>query len=41
MGKGEVIFGDMLLLIYGREILARRKPGAVIGEVGVFRRSCI
>lgn len=31
--KGAVIFGDMLLLIYGREIL-QRKPGAtVIGEV--------
>ena len=31
--NGEVIFGDMLLLIYGREILTR-KPGATfIGEV--------
>lgn len=31
--KGEVIYGDMLLLIYGREILTR-KPGATfIGEV--------
>jgi phosphomannomutase/phosphoglucomutase len=31
--NGEVIYGDMLLLIYGREILAR-KPGATfIGEV--------
>ena len=31
--NGEVIYGDMLLLIYGREILTR-KPGATfIGEV--------
>jgi len=31
--NGEVIYGDMLLLIYGREIL-KRKPGATfIGEV--------
>jgi phosphomannomutase / phosphoglucomutase len=31
--NGEVIYGDMLLLIYGREILSR-KPGATfIGEV--------
>jgi len=31
--KGDVIYGDMLLLIYGREILTR-KPGATfIGEV--------
>ncbi|HEX7362778.1 MAG TPA: phosphomannomutase/phosphoglucomutase [Bryobacteraceae bacterium] len=31
--RGEVIYGDMLLLIFGREIL-RRKPGATfIGEV--------
>jgi phosphomannomutase / phosphoglucomutase len=31
--KGEVIYGDMLLLIFGREILTR-KPGATfIGEV--------
>src|ERR1700689_2945661 len=31
--NGEVIYGDMLLLIYGREILTR-KPGAIfIGEV--------
>jgi phosphomannomutase/phosphoglucomutase len=31
--KGEVVFGDMLLLIFGREILSR-KPGATfIGEV--------
>ena len=27
--NGEVIYGDMLLLIYGREILTR-KPGATI-----------
>ena len=33
MKTGEVIYGDMLLLIYGREILTR-KPGATfIGEV--------
>ncbi len=31
--KGEVIFGDMLLLIYGREILARKPGATVIGEV--------
>ncbi len=31
--KGDVVFGDMLMLIYGREILTR-KPGATfIGEV--------
>ena len=31
--NGNVIYGDMLLLIYGREILTR-KPGATfIGEV--------
>ncbi|MGH9652618.1 MAG: phosphomannomutase/phosphoglucomutase, partial [Bryobacteraceae bacterium] len=31
--RGEVVFGDMLLLIFGREILSR-KPGATfIGEV--------
>jgi phosphomannomutase/phosphoglucomutase len=31
--KGNVVFGDMLMLIYGREILSR-KPGATfIGEV--------
>ncbi len=31
--NGNVIYGDMLMLIYGREILTR-KPGATfIGEV--------
>jgi phosphomannomutase/phosphoglucomutase len=31
--KGNIIYGDMLMLIYGREILTR-KPGATfIGEV--------
>ncbi len=35
--NGEVIYGDMLLLIYGREILTR-KPGATfIGEVKCSR----
>ncbi len=31
--KGEVIYGDMLLLLYGREILARKPGATVIGEV--------
>jgi len=30
---GEVIYGDMLLLIYGREILSRKPGSTVIGEV--------
>ena len=31
--KGEVIYGDMLLLLYGREILSRKPGATVIGEV--------
>ncbi len=31
--NGEVIYGDMLLLIYGREILTRKPGSTVIGEV--------
>ncbi|MBX9604099.1 MAG: phosphomannomutase/phosphoglucomutase, partial [Bryobacteraceae bacterium] len=31
--KGEVIFGDMLLLIYGREILTRKPGSTFIAEV--------
>lgn len=31
--NGEVIFGDMLLLIYGREILSRKPAATIIGEV--------
>ena len=31
--KGEVIFGDMLLLLYGREILKHEKHPIVIGDV--------
>ena len=31
--NGELVFGDMLLLIYGREILARKPGATVIGEV--------
>ncbi len=30
---GEVIYGDMLLLIYGREILSRKPGSTIIGEV--------
>ncbi len=30
---GEVIYGDMLLLIYGREILTRKPGSTIIGEV--------
>jgi len=30
---GNVIFGDMLLLIYGREILSRKPGSTIIGEV--------
>ena len=30
---GEVIYGDMLLLLYGREIIARKPGATVIGEV--------
>ena len=30
---GEVIYGDMLLLLYGREILTRKPGATVIGEV--------
>jgi len=30
---GEVIYGDMLLLLYGREILSRKPGATVIGEV--------
>ena len=31
--NGEVIFGDMLLLVYGREILTRKPGSTFIGEV--------
>jgi phosphomannomutase/phosphoglucomutase len=31
--QGNVVFGDMLLLIYGREILARKPGATIIGEV--------
>jgi phosphomannomutase/phosphoglucomutase len=31
--KGEVIFGDMLLLLYGREILKTEKNPTIIGDV--------
>ena len=31
--NGEVIYGDLLLLIYGREILARKPGATIIGEV--------
>jgi phosphomannomutase / phosphoglucomutase len=31
--NGEVIYGDMLLLIYGREILTRKPKATFIGEV--------
>ena len=31
--NGEVIYGDMLLLIYGREILTRKPGATIIGEV--------
>jgi phosphomannomutase/phosphoglucomutase len=31
--NGEVIYGDMLLLIYGREILTRKPRATFIGEV--------
>jgi phosphomannomutase/phosphoglucomutase len=31
--RGEVIYGDMLLLIFGREILSRKPGAAFIGEV--------
>ena len=31
--NGEVIYGDMLLLIFGREILTRKPGATVIGEV--------
>lgn len=31
--KGNVIYGDMLMLIFGREILARKPGAAFIGEV--------
>src|SRR5579875_1142261 len=31
--KGNVIYGDMLLLIFGREILSRKPGSAIIGEV--------
>jgi phosphomannomutase/phosphoglucomutase len=31
--NGEVIYGDMLLLIYGREILSRKPGSTIIGEV--------
>lgn len=30
---GNLVFGDMLLLIYGREILARKPGATIIGEV--------
>ena len=37
--NGNIIYGDILLLIYGREILTR-KPGATfIGEVKCFAGS--
>jgi phosphomannomutase/phosphoglucomutase len=31
--NGEVLYGDMLLLIYGREILTRKPGATIIGEV--------
>jgi phosphomannomutase/phosphoglucomutase len=31
--QGEVVYGDMLLLIYGREILSRKPGSTFIGEV--------
>ncbi|MCB0309964.1 MAG: phosphomannomutase/phosphoglucomutase [Bdellovibrionales bacterium] len=31
--KGQVIFGDMLLLIYARDILSREKNAIIIGDV--------
>src|SRR5258707_15484161 len=31
--NGEVLFGDMLLLIFGREILTRKPGATIIGEV--------
>jgi phosphomannomutase/phosphoglucomutase len=31
--NGEVIYGDLLLLIYGREILTRKPGSTIIGEV--------
>ncbi len=31
--KGQVVFGDMLLLIFGREILSRKPGSTFIGEV--------
>ena len=31
--NGEVIYGDLLLLIYGREILTRKPGATIIGEV--------
>src|SRR5579884_3664126 len=31
--KGDVVYGDMLLLIYGREILSRKPHATIIGEV--------
>jgi phosphomannomutase/phosphoglucomutase len=31
--NGEVVFGDMLMLIYGREILSRKPGSTFIGEV--------
>lgn len=31
--RGEVIFGDMLLLMYGRELLKHKKNAVVIGDV--------
>jgi phosphomannomutase / phosphoglucomutase len=31
--RGEVVFGDMLLLIFGREILSRKPGSTFIGEV--------
>ena len=31
--NGEVIYGDMLLLIFGREILTRKPGATIIGEV--------
>ena len=31
--RGEIVFGDMLLLIYGREILAEKPGATIIGDV--------
>jgi phosphomannomutase/phosphoglucomutase len=36
--KGDVIFGDMLLLIYGRAILAEKPGATIIGDVKCSRR---